>query len=159
MKPFSALPFSLLSLGLALSAGSLLADDTPPTPTPPPATAPAATTDTVPADGTEPTPTPAPPHHHHRPGFVLGELTQQLSLTPDQQKQVAAILKSDHEQMKTLRGDDSIAPDDKRAQAKAIMSSTRSQIRALLTPEQQKIFDALPAHGERPPAPTPAPTT
>lgn len=159
MKPFSALPLSLLSLGLALSAGSLLADDTPPTPTPPPATPPAATTDTAPSDGSELTPTPTPAHRHHRPAFVLEELTQQLTLTPDQQKQVAAILKSDHDQMKTLRSDDSISPEDKRAQAKAIMSSTRSQIRALLTPEQQKIFDTLPAHGERPPSPTPPPAT
>jgi Spy/CpxP family protein refolding chaperone len=153
MKPFSALPLSLLSVGLALSAGSLRADDTvtPPPLTPPP---------TAPADATQPTPPPAP-RHHHRPGYVLEDLTRQLNLTPDQQKQVAAILKSDHEQMKAVRGDDSIAQEDKRAKMKEIMGSTRTQIRALLTPDQQKAFDALPhgEHGEKPPAPTPVPTT
>jgi periplasmic protein CpxP/Spy len=153
MKPFSALPLSLLSIGLALSGGSLRADDAPPPPT-----APANAPDAAPADGAQPTPTPAP-RHHRRPGYVLEELTQQLGLTADQQAKVAAIIKSDREQMKALRGDDSIAPEDKRTQAKAIMASTRSQIRAVLNPDQQRTFDALPAHGEKPPAPTPAPTT
>jgi hypothetical protein len=49
---------------------------------------------------------------------------------------------------------------------KGVMESTRAQIRASLTPDQQKVFDTLAVHARRgpaepatPPAPTPPPTT
>jgi hypothetical protein len=45
---------------------------------------------------------------------------------------------------------------------KSIIDATRGQIRAALTPDQQKIFDTLPTRGEHggpPPATTPVPTT
>jgi hypothetical protein len=35
------------------------------------------------------------------------------------------------------------------------MNSTRSQIRAALTPDQQKIFDTMPVRGPRPQNPPP----
>jgi Spy/CpxP family protein refolding chaperone len=147
MKPHSAVNLSILSIGLALTAGSLLAQDAGTAPTPTPA---------APSDGSQAAPTPAPEHHHGgRGGFVLEDLTQKLTLTPDQQKQVGDLIKSSREQMKTLHEDDSMSDEDKRAKMKDIMSSTRSQIRALLTPAQQAIFDTLPTHGPRPPKPAP----
>jgi Spy/CpxP family protein refolding chaperone len=138
MKPQTAVNLSLLSIGLALTAGTSLAQDA--------ANAPAA-----PSDGTQAVPTPAPEHHGRRGGFVLEELTQKLSLTPDQQKQVGDLIKSSREQLKTLHEDDSMSDEDKRAKMKEITSATRSQIRAVLTPEQQAIFDKLPTRGPRPP--------
>jgi hypothetical protein len=86
---------------------------------------------------------------------VLEELTQKLSLTPDQQKQVGDIIKAGRDQMKVVRDDDSLSDDDKRAKGREIMNSTRSQIRAALTPDQQKIFDTIPVRGPRPQNPPP----
>jgi Spy/CpxP family protein refolding chaperone len=146
MKPQTAVSLSLLSIGLALTAGTSLAQDAAnaPAPTTPPA---------APSDGSQAAPTPAPEHRGRRGGFVLEELTQKLTLTPDQQKQVGDLIKSSREQMKALHEDDSMSEDDKRAKMKEITSTTRSQIRALLTPAQQAIFDTLPTRGQRPPPP------
>lgn len=167
MKPSGLFTISVLSVGLVLSLASARADD----PAAPPAPAPApATPDAPPADGQMPPPadgqTPPPAHHRHRGAFVLGELTVKLTLTPEQQKTVGTIIADCDGQLKALRADDSIAKEDKRAQMKTIIQTTRGQIRAVLTPDQQKIFDTLPTHGEHggpPPAAapttTPAPTT
>lgn len=82
-------------------------------------------------------------------GYVLADLTRKLDLTADQQKAVAAILASSEAQTRELRGDDSISAEDKRAKMREIFNLTRTQIRAALTPAQQKTFDALPANGGR----------
>jgi Spy/CpxP family protein refolding chaperone len=151
MKPHIAVNLSLLSIGLALSAGASLAQDTAsaPAPTPPPGAS---------SDGTQAAPTPAPEHHRGgRGGYVLEDLTQKLSLTADQQKQVGDLIKSSREQMKALRSDDSMSDEDKRAKGKEIMATTKSQIRALLTPAQQAIFDTLPTRGPKGPPPGAAP--
>jgi Spy/CpxP family protein refolding chaperone len=148
MKPHIAVNLSLLSIGLALTAGTSMAQDTAnaPAPTSPPA---------APSDGTQGAPAPAPEHRGRRGGFVLEELTQKLTLTADQQKQVGDLIKSSREQMKTLHEDESMSDEDKRAKMKEITSTTRSQIRALLTPAQQAIFDTLPTRGPRPPQQAP----
>jgi hypothetical protein len=95
-----------------------------------------------------------------RGAFVLGELTEKLSLTADQQKAVGAIIADGEGQMKALRKDDSLSQEDKRSKGRSIMEQERAQIRAALTADQQKIFDSLPRHrgqGEKaPPAPPPA---
>jgi hypothetical protein len=156
MKPSSLFSLSLLSAGIVLSLASARADD-PSTPPVPPA-APAGP-DTSPGEGT-----PTPPAHHRRmhPAFVLGELTAKLSLTPDEQKTVGGIIADTDGQLKALREDDSIAREDKRAKMKTIIETARGEIRAVLTPAQQAIFDTIPTHGgrgEQPPAPTPTPTS
>jgi hypothetical protein len=85
-----------------------------------------------------------------QPGYVLDDLTAKLGLSADQQKGIGAIIDSSHSQAKALRADDSLSKDDKRAKMRAIMASTHDQIRAALTADQQKVFDALPAPGARP---------
>jgi len=81
---------------------------------------------------------------------VLSELTEKLSLTADQQKAIGAIIKGTQSQMKQLRDDDSLSREDRRAAVREIMASTRDQIREALTPDQQKLFDEMPAGGTRP---------
>jgi hypothetical protein len=132
----------MLTLGLALCAGLALADDAA-TPQPPASPSPP----TSPADGT-----PAR-RHHNRGREMIQELTQKLSLTAEQQGQVAAILRTDRQQMRELHDDQTMSDDDKHARMKEMKAATHGQIRALLTPDQQKIFDALPEHGK--PANTP----
>ena len=139
MKPSLAVSLSVLSIGLAFSA-SARADDPSSPPTPPP---PAPT---GPADGTA-------PQRHHRGGYVLADLTDKLGLTADQQKTVGAIIDDGRSQAKSVRSDETLSRDDKRAKMGAIMKATHDQIRAALTLDQQKQFDALPQPGDRPKAP------
>jgi hypothetical protein len=91
--------------------------------------------------------------------FVLADLTKKLDLSADQQKAVGAIIASADGQLRGLRGDDSLSMEDKRAKMREIVGSERAQIRAALTPDQQKTFDALPVNGGRRPQgePNPAP--
>jgi hypothetical protein len=97
-----------------------------------------------------------------RPAFVLGELTEKLGLTPDQQKSVGGFIKDCDGQLKSLRGDDSLSKEDKRAKMMSIISATRAQIRGVLTPDQQAIFDSMHSRGEhgqnQNPPPASAPT-
>jgi len=140
MKPNSLFPIGLLSLGIALSASLARAED-PSSPPSPPSTAPAA-----PADGTQVAP-PAPQKRMR--GYLLGVLTEKLSLTADQQKKVGDILGDARSQVKALRNDDSLSEEDMRTKIRAVRTATRGQIRAVLTPEQQATFDALPARGQK----------
>lgn len=106
---------------------------------------------TSPADGGDG----QPAHRRHmRPAYVLSELTERLSLTADQQKKVGAIIDDGAAQAKALRGDGSLSRDEKRQKMGAVMKATHDQIRAALTPDQQKQFDALPQRGggSRPPS-------
>ncbi len=61
-------------------------------------------------------------------------LTQELNLTPEQQKQLDAILNSVHAQFKAIR--QSTEPQIDEARQKG-----REQIRAILTPEQKPKFE------------------
>jgi Spy/CpxP family protein refolding chaperone len=146
MKPSAIVSLSLFSAGLALSASQGGADEPaiPPAPPVAPGNPPA-----TPGEGSEPTPTPPPTQHrgHTRPGYVLSELAEKLNLTPDQKKTIGAIIKDSQGQMQAVRGDDSLSRDDKRAKVREVMASTREQIRAALTPDQQKQFDAMPPPG------------
>ena len=86
-------------------------------------------------------------------GYVLSDLTEKLTLTADQQKQVGAIIDNGTSQSKQVRADETLSKDDKRQKMMDIMKSTHDQIRALLTPDQQMQFDALNAHGHKPKSP------
>lgn len=70
---------------------------------------------------------------------VVQQLTDQLSLTPEQQKQVDAITLDAHTRLRALQ-------DQLKPQADAIRAEGRQKIRALLTPEQQPKFDAFTKH-------------
>ena len=147
MKTISLLGLSLLSLAFALFLPSARADDT----STPPSSPPPANPQTSPTDGT------APAHRRRMPpGFVLGELTAKLNLTPAQQTTVGQIIANSRTQQRALREDDSLSKEDRHAKMKEIQTTTRQQIRAALTPEQQAIFDTLPAKAGRPPEPPPA---
>ncbi|MCX7980195.1 MAG: DUF1682 domain-containing protein [Bacteroidia bacterium] len=69
-------------------------------------------------------------------------LTETLSLTPDQQAKLRDILAQHQKEMQALRGDRSEAAQEKR---RALRKNTDAQIQALLTPEQQKKYEAIKA--------------
>ena len=99
-----------------------------------------------------------PPPRHGRALERLNELKAKLGLSDSQAEQIKAIFKTQMQQGRALREDDSLSDDDRRAKMMALMKSAHDQVRALLTPDQQKIFDALPPpgrgrHGGPPPPP------
>ena len=123
---------SLLSLSALAAAPLVRADEPPPTP------APAATAD-------HPRRDPAKMREHR-----MQELNEKLALTPDQQAQIKAIWDQAEVQGKALReqgADLREQAQDLRAKGMEVMKASRAQVRAVLTPEQQKIFDAMPPPG------------
>lgn len=67
---------------------------------------------------------------------IVNDLTHQLDLSPDQQKQIGSIIDETRSQVHAL-----YAPID--AQHEQVRLQGRAKIRAVLTPEQQTKFDAL----------------
>ena len=77
-------------------------------------------------------------------------LTEKLNLTEAQRTQIKAIWKQSAEQGKALRDDPAnkdLSREERRAKRDAMMKATHDQVRTVLTPEQQAIFDQLPAEG------------
>ena len=72
----------------------------------------------------------------HGHGFALERLTEGLDLTPDQQAKVQPIIDQAKPQIAAIQR-------EARQKMKAAMDSTVSQIRPMLTPEQQKKFDDM----------------
>jgi len=68
-----------------------------------------------------------------------------LNLTADQQKQVDAIHKDEKTSLDAVKADTTLTKDAKKAKADEIKAAHHTQIRDLLTPEQQAKFDAMPA--------------
>lgn len=87
--------------------------------------------------------------------FILKMLTEKLSLTEAQQTKIKAILEDERTAMDVLR--ETAGDTDReqiRTQAEALRKTYREQIRAVLTADQQKIFDELkPARRGPPPPP------
>ena len=98
-----------------------------------------------------------PPPHRRGHGFSPEQLKAKLNLTDAQVTQVTAILAKQKDQMIALHEDDSISDEDKRTKMMDMMKATHDQIRAILTPAQQALFDAMkPGHGGPPPPPPPS---
>lgn len=109
---------------------------------------------TTPADGQNQPDQPASQHMRGRSEHMIQQLQAKLGLSEDQVQQIEGIFKTQFQQMKALRGDDSLSDDDRRAKMMALRQSVRGQIRSILTPDQQKTFDTLPSGG-RPHGPPP----
>lgn len=67
------------------------------------------------------------------------QLTEKLKLTAEQQEKLAALRKEQAEALKAVRGD--------RAKMAEAAKTAHDQVRAILTPEQQKEFDAMKPEG------------
>ena len=88
-----------------------------------------------------------PPPGQRGPGRMLDpeqrieHLDKALSLTADQKTRIRAIYAQTREEIEAL------APEDRRAKGREILEGTRDQVRATLTADQQKKFDAMPRPG------------
>ena len=83
------------------------------------------------------------------PAETTKRLTEQLNLTSDQQTKVQGILEDQQKQRETLMQDSSLSQDDRRAKGMELRKKTMSDIRAVLTPDQQKQFDDMQARHEQ----------
>ena len=74
--------------------------------------------------------------HWHGHGFGLQRITEKLDLTSDQETKVQPIIEGAKPQIDAIH-------QDARQKMKTVMDSTLSQIRPLLTPDQQKKLDDI----------------
>jgi Spy/CpxP family protein refolding chaperone len=75
------------------------------------------------------------------PEQMVARLDEAVTLTAEQKTKVAAIYK---EQMAAMQA---IPQEERREKMREAMAATREKVRAVLTPEQMKKFDAMPAQG------------
>ena len=100
---------------------------------------------------------------HGQPPTVdqrLQRMTQQLSLSDDQQQKIKPILENESTQMQALRGDSSLSQEDRMAKMKQIREGITSQINPILNADQQKEYAEMMSHmgrgrgpGQAPPQP------
>lgn len=76
-------------------------------------------------------------------GDRLKMMQEELALTEDQVAKIKPIVAAEGKAMAALRDDTSIAQEDKRGKMREIRQAHASQIRAVLTPEQQAKFDSM----------------
>jgi Spy/CpxP family protein refolding chaperone len=75
-------------------------------------------------------------HGHGGQGFAMGHLTKSLNLTAEQQAKVQPLIDQARPQIIAIHK-------DAMQKTHAIMDQTMSQIRPILTADQQKKFDAM----------------
>ena len=80
---------------------------------------------------------------HMDPSKRAQMLSQRLDLTNDQQSKVKEIFTAQQKKMQSLMQDESGSREDKRAKFEQLRSETDSQIRAVLTGDQQQKFDTM----------------
>ncbi len=73
----------------------------------------------------------------HPGGGRLAKLAQSLGLTNDQKAQLKPLLKSEAEQVRDIRQNTKLSPEEQRERIKEVRKDTRPQILAILTPEQR----------------------
>ena len=84
------------------------------------------------------------------PEAMLEHMSKELNLTDDQKTKIKPILEDQSKQMQDLRQNTSTSPEDRHAKMKQIHENTMSQVRSILTSDQQKKLDEMMSHqGER----------
>jgi len=83
------------------------------------------------------------------PDRQLARMAKQLDLTADQQNRIKPILENQAKQMQDLRANSSASEQDSRARQRTIRQSTMSEIRNVLTPEQQQKMASMRKSGPR----------
>ena len=102
------------------------------------------------ADTNQPPATPSRPALGMRGPGMMGRLNEQLQLTDDQKPKVQAIMEDQMKQVRDMRTNASLSPEERRSKMQAIHESTSSQMKAVLTPEQYDKWTALTQRGRQP---------
>src|SRR5271170_3437830 len=80
-------------------------------------------------------------HHGMNSDEQLARMTTRYSLTTEQQGQVKPILVSQQQQIKELREDTALSPEDRTAKMQTIRSDSKAKIKAVLNDDQKKQFE------------------
>jgi Spy/CpxP family protein refolding chaperone len=96
--------------------------------------------------------TPQPPTTQQQ----MARITQMLSLTDAQQQQVYPLLQQAQAKMQALVADTATPIADRQAQAAEVRQNLRTQIAAVLTPEQKQKLDSMTHHGPGGPGTSPS---
>ncbi len=88
-----------------------------------------------------------PPHHGQHgmkmnPEQRFERMSKQLNLTADQQAKIKPLLEQERTQAQDLKSQ-KLTVDERREKMKSIHENTMSEVRGILTPEQQTKFDAM----------------
>jgi hypothetical protein len=81
--------------------------------------------------------------HPPTPRRQLRHLTKMLNLNADQQKQMLPILRQGRKQMREIRGNASLTPQERRRQARALMMDTHQKLEAVMTDPQKQQFERM----------------
>ena len=77
------------------------------------------------------------------PDAMLEHMSTELNLTDDQKTKIKPILEEQSKQMQDLRQNTSVSEQDRRTKMKQIHDNTMSQVRSILTSDQQKKLDEM----------------
>jgi periplasmic protein CpxP/Spy len=80
----------------------------------------------------------------------IKHMTKKLNLTADQQTKLKPILEDQRTQMEKIHSDSSLSREDRMSKMQDLRQSSDTQIKSLLTDDQQKNFDKMRAEqGDR----------
>ncbi|MBW7894791.1 MAG: hypothetical protein H3C27_06715 [Opitutaceae bacterium] len=79
----------------------------------------------------------------------LRQLAEELALSDEQRTAIAALMEKHRARLDAIRDDGAIRPRKKIKRVRELRETFRDEIRALLTPEQQQKFDAMPRERRR----------
>ncbi len=79
----------------------------------------------------------------------LADLDTKLTLTDDEKAKIKPILDDETAKIHAVRMDKTGTPDDQKAKTKVIRDAANTQIRVVLTPDQQKTFDGDSKKGSK----------
>jgi Spy/CpxP family protein refolding chaperone len=82
-------------------------------------------------------------HRTFDPAEQAAHLGKRLGLSSDQVAQLQPILADRRQQMQTLRGNTSLAEQDRHAKARAIMQDSNSKMEALMNDTQKQQFEKM----------------
>ncbi len=91
--------------------------------------------------------------------FKAGRGFQALNLTDQQKQQLQPVFQSTRQQMQALRSDTTLTPEQKHEKMKAIRQNEMTQLKSILTPEQQQQLQQMRENrkhrgGEKPETPS-----
>ncbi|HZL27564.1 MAG TPA: hypothetical protein VFC39_13645 [Acidobacteriaceae bacterium] len=78
----------------------------------------------------------------------LANLTAKLTLTPDEKGKIKPILHNESAKIDALKMDKSLSEANRKAKIEPLRDDADKQIRAVLTPAQQKIYDSMSKKAE-----------
>lgn len=78
-----------------------------------------------------------------RGGMPLKKMQAELSLTQDQVEELKIIQEGQRAKVEALRKNESLTPEQRREQMRALRESGREEINSVLTPEQRQKFEQM----------------